>query len=163
MNQVTKFGLKKMVIDAFEAYYNEYKHIDKFGNPIDSYVKLITAHDDFSDMLRKCNVFIGYILGYMCANKSFNHEDNVKKFLLESNKVTLLIYAFGDDKDAIFALKGKGIEIKNLYIHLYACICLIIFIVNPSKRKNKNVSSRKSLQGFRQSFFRKVYERKSRL
>lgn len=111
MKQVTKHELKKMIIDAFEAHYNDY--YDKTYN-FDSYVKLITAHDDFSDMLRKYNIFIGYLLGYMSAEAHFyNTSDKIKNILLESNEVTLLIYAFGGDNDAIFALKGKGIELVN--------------------------------------------------
>lgn len=111
MKQVTKLEIKKMVVEGFKSHFNQIKCLYKETYTFDSFVKLINEDDDFSDMLRKYNIFIGYVLGYMSADIFYDTKDKIKKLLLESNNVNLLIYAFGDDKDAIFALKGKGIEV----------------------------------------------------
>jgi len=110
MKQINQDGLKKMIVDAFQAHYDKYSKSYDF----DSYVKLITTDDDFSDMLRKYSIFIGYLLGRFNADVVYYDPTyKIIKLLCESNEVMVLIYAFGGDKDAVASLKNKGIEIIN--------------------------------------------------
>jgi hypothetical protein len=108
MKQVNRLELEIMIVRAFEAQYNKYKKDYTY----DEYIRLITLGDDFSDMIRKYSTFIGYLLGRFNADVDYyDPTDKIKKLLLESDEVMLLIYVFGGDNDAYFSLKNKNIEL----------------------------------------------------